>query len=926
MLIGEELNQWIDRLGLPDIGQELLKTIFSSEPVRRVGGGANNTYGFYASLKMGKTIAFESGSIEQPGLEQFYEYNDEVIGYLDQPWRFTLRYPSKSGKTVSPGYTPDYCVLYKDCVEIDEWKPEKKLVELTEQQPNRYCKDENGRWRSMPAEEAIHPYGFRFRIRTDAEINWVKVSNIRCLRAYLNPDKKYRVDEQVEKSITAIVASHPEGILLDQLRREINEATIDDIYALIAENIIWVDQDAVSLTDNQAQVKIFSSQKMAEACVLVQQTKTIPLESSLQIIDIVEGTTFYWDGKPRKILHIGEDLIYVQGEGEHNLSRLSSTDFRALIHQGDIIYPKNSKGETFSDEVRDMLLSASPTDLAEANRRYWIIAPRLHGRPINETTPDRTIRFWLANYRRAEENYGCGFVGLIPQKNLGNHYSRYSQPVWDFVDKIIETEYETSIQPTRLAAYGVLLAQWNKEKEEGKIAGEPPSYQAFCERIKNRPIYQKTFARQGKRAAYQVASTYWELDYKTPRHGSRPFEICHCDHTEEDIELICPRTGRNLGRPWTTILIDAYSRRILAVWMSFDPPSYRSCMMVLRICVQKFNRFPETIMVDNGKEFHSVYFDTLLAAFGCHKKHRPAGKPRFGSINERFFGVSNTQFFYNLRANTQITKHVRWITKSNDPKQQAVWSLGELYEHYAFGYCYEFYDKEKTHPALGQSPAEAFAQASLNTGSRPHQFIDYTQDFVMLTLPSTRKGTAKVQTGRGVKINGFWYTAKDGSFNHPDVEGKQVSIRYNPFDLGEAFAFIKGLWVPCISEHYAILRGHTEKELQIFAAEKKQERRRYGQELSEAARSNAVRFLSSDRLSEKQASQRQRDLSALDVQQRIDGHYPFPSSNQMDSSLTLISQSRSELNDSEPSFVEQLTDEIDIKSIKPYGDEDLWEM
>lgn len=438
-----------------------------------------------------------------------------------------------------------------------------------------------------------------------------------------------------------------------------------------------------------------------------------------------------------------------------------------------------------------------------------------------------------------------------------------------------------------MAAYGILLAQWSKEKEEGKRARDPPSYQAFCERISDRPIYQKTLARQGKRAAYQVAPTYWDLDYKTPRHGSRPFEICHIDHTEEDIEVICPRTRRNLGRPWTSVLIDAYCRRILAVWMSFDPPSYRSCMMVLRICVQRFNRFPETIVVDNGKEFQSVYFDTLLAAFGCHKRHRPAGKPRFGSIIERFFQTSHTQFFYNLRANTQITKFVRWVTKSNDPKRQAVWTLGELYEHYAFGYCYGFYDKEKTHPALGQTPREAFDLALLNTGSRPHQFIDYNQIFIILTLPSTRKGTAKVQIGRGVKINGFWYAAKDGSFNHQDVVGTQVPVRYNPFDLGEAFAFVRKMWVHCISEHYSILRGKSEKELQVYSAEKRQERRKYGQELSESAKGNALRFLASDRPTEKQALQRQRDLSALDVQQRIDESAFSVSSNQSKDSQLL---------------------------------------
>jgi hypothetical protein len=35
--------------------------------------------------------------------------------------------------------------------------------------------------------------------------------------------------------------------------------------------------------------------------------------------------------------------------------------------------------------------------------------------------------------------------------------------------------------------------------------------------------------------------------------------------------LVCSPTGRNLGRPWATFLSDAFSRRLLAVCLTFDP-------------------------------------------------------------------------------------------------------------------------------------------------------------------------------------------------------------------------------------------------------------------------------------------------------------------------------------------------------------------
>ncbi len=49
--------------------------------------------------------------------------------------------------------------------------------------------------------------------------------------------------------------------------------------------------------------------------------------------------------------------------------------------------------------------------------------------------------------------------------------------------------------------------------------------------------------------------------------------------------------------------------KILAPYLTFDPPSYRSTMMVLRECVKKYARLPQIMVVDGGKEFHSTYFD-----------------------------------------------------------------------------------------------------------------------------------------------------------------------------------------------------------------------------------------------------------------------------------------------------------------------------
>lgn len=137
-------------------------------------------------------------------------------------------------------------------------------------------------------------------------------------------------------------------------------------------------------------------------------------------------------------------------------------------------------------------------------------------------------------------------------------------------------------------------------------------------------------------------------------------------------------------------------------------------MMIFRECVRRNGRLPQILVMDGGREFESVYFEALLARYECLKKTRPPAKARFGSVCERLFGTVNTSFIYNLAGNTQITRNVRQVTKSVDPKEHAIWTLAALHQRLT-EYLYHIYDST-THSALGQSPLEAFESASLGPG------------------------------------------------------------------------------------------------------------------------------------------------------------------------------------------------------------------
>lgn len=346
-------------------------------------------------------------------------------------------------------------------------------------------------------------------------------------------------------------------------------------------------------------------------------------------------------------------------------------------------------------------------------------------------------------------------------------------------------------------------------------------------------------------------------DYETLKQKSRFAAwagLLRAAHTQLDIELTTSQSNRILGRPWMTFLTDAFSRRILAFYLTFDEPSYRSCMMILRECVRRHARLPQITVVDGGSEFRGTYLETLLARYQCIKKTRPPAKGRFGSVIERLFGTTNTQFIHNLSGNTQINRNVRQVTKSVNPREHAIWTLERLHQRLS-EYLFEVYDTTD-HPALGQSPREAFQLGLEASGFRPECRIPYDRDFILATLPTVPKGVAKVTIGRGVKINHIYYWSS--SFQDPAVVSQRVSVRYDPFDAGAAYAYVAKRWVECHSEHYALLHDCSEKELMLASCEIRRRKQHHGKGFGVTAKRLGT-FLRSVEADEAGLMQRLRD-------------------------------------------------------------------
>ncbi|OKH49988.1 hypothetical protein NIES30_04570 [Phormidium tenue NIES-30] len=793
---------------------------------------------------MGVSIQFESHKNELPVIYKL-EYDDSVLEYYDQPNQIKFSSETSQGKKVVYLGTPDFFVLWSDCAGWIECKTEKDLEKLHSKNPKRYYFGDEQKWHFAPGEEYATKKGLDFHVWSDSEIDWILYRNLIFLDDYFSSDQ---ADRREEKELLISLISGNPGISLAEVFSHKNNFLKDLIYSLIAQREIYIDLSVAPLVESE-KCLLFSNKEVSIAYRISIDSMNSFQTAQFSQVKLQPGETLLYENKELAIRFVGSENIVLMDENQQFLEHKIS-EIELLITQGKI-KSLNSQSEISSkSEIFECLSRASKGDLAIANMRFNCIQGNIEGNCATET-----IRKWKRSFKLAEKKCGVGLIGLLPKNHKkGNRTRKILEEKIDLMGQIIAQVYENSKQSTIMSAYSCFI---HACKEKGFSIDDIPSYKTFSKEVKKRPIYEQEMKRRGHKAAYKHQEFQYKLEFNVPSHGDRPLEIGHIDHTELDIELRCSSTGKNLGKPWLTILTDANTRRFLALYITFDSPSYRSCMMVIRVCIQRHGRLPQIIVTDNGAEFHSIYYETLLIYLGSTIKYRPPSKSRFGSVCERLFGTCSRQLIYNLSGNTQITKDVRVTTKSNNPKDLSTWNLGDLYTCLSI-WAYEVYDAN-FHSALGITPQEAWQNGVAKFGSRDHKFIVYDRNLKIITMPGPRKGTARVRTSRGIRIQNIYYWAND--FRDPELEGADVDVRYDPFDRGIAYAFLKGRWVECRSELYSIFKGRSEKEIQMVSAEcqKRNERSNKKLKLNASAIGN---FLKKIEAEEAFLKQRLKDLES----------------------------------------------------------------
>jgi putative transposase len=287
--------------------------------------------------------------------------------------------------------------------------------------------------------------------------------------------------------------------------------------------------------------------------------------------------------------------------------------------------------------------------------------------------------------------------------------------------------------------------------------------------------------------------------------------VVHADEFILDLALIFPELGTPLGTVWVSAMIDSYTRTVLGVIVSFESPGYVTTMMLLRECLKGWGRLPEILFMDNGPGYKNISLVLFAKYYHIQLCWRPPGRPRWGAEIEKFGGDINHRVAGELPGATKLLNKFRRISKSHHPDTLAIFGLQTVAEILR-DWCYTFHDTLPHGGLHGKTP-HAMREISLSEhGVRSHLKISDDPLFEIISLPAPEgDGTAKVQAHDGVQVDNLYYWHE--KFHYPDIVGKYVDVRWDPFDITKVYAFVSDEWVECTCLKLRKLRRLSKEDL-----------------------------------------------------------------------------------------------------------------
>ena len=405
---------------------------------------------------------------------------------------------------------------------------------------------------------------------------------------------------------------------------------------------------------------------------------------------------------------------------------------------------------------------------------------------VNSQSQDRSARRWRAMVKNGQK------IGLSPFQVLlskdyakGNRRTKVNDTVREFLFSYLRSTHSKSQGLSDYRSY----IQYKNLATDNHPQHDPVCKTTFNSYLNYLPQTLVAKGRGGRRAENAAAEPTDPLSRSLK--PQIPWASAAIDHYLADIYIVVYAKDDSVyvERPWISGMVDLCTNSIIAVTLSFKPPSRQSCAKIIRECVRNHGLLPKEIIVDRGSDFKSVYFDALLANYGVTNSQRPSAHSRYGGEIEGFFGDLKKQWLSQRAGNLADYKEARSVDGKMAPKNKATLQPGELYEE-----LQNFCKWRDTKPRNSQMSSSSIR---FNNKALDYPFmgikVPYDNDFLIAT--SVDSNDYKVDFQRGIHIDeNYYWTPK-----LTNIRGKRktLQVRRDPENPEVIYALVEQRWEIC---------------------------------------------------------------------------------------------------------------------------------
>ena len=304
----------------------------------------------------------------------------------------------------------------------------------------------------------------------------------------------------------------------------------------------------------------------------------------------------------------------------------------------------------------------------------------------------------------------------------------------------------------------------------------------------------------------------WEANYllfdSFARTATLPLQYVFADHYKLDVLHVDDEFREVLGRLWLTLLVDAYSRAALGLFLAYEDPNIESIQGALRHTIWPKTDLagfdidlpwacygiPHRLFLDNAWAHHSYSLEDLARALACGGRHtqmelvfRPPYQARYGGLVERLFGNLSGQLRDLLPGALLRPDQRHWHNASQGAcllYRDVVRVVHQLVVDYL----------HTPHQELdGLTPHEKWLTGLQLMAPVPPPLTPQLERCFWRLHPQTR-----VATHSGLALFGLHYwDHKLAGIRNPDRQGRrrQFHLRYDPTDVSQVAVFEDGVWL-----------------------------------------------------------------------------------------------------------------------------------